>query len=118
MATLATANEYGNARIYEGGTGVNDNDVVINTDDVSNFREFTIMTTAGAVDVFPSVDGTNYATAPLSLVDLGATTTAPVVVTAANRIYAFYGVFRKIKVQQNGATAATDVTLACAPRSM
>lgn len=99
--------------LYEGGIGVSDNDVVVQTDDVSPFDTFLIMSTAGACDVFASVDGTHYATAALSLTDMGATTSDPVVVTAANRIYRFRGKFSKLKVEQNGATAATAVALMC-----
>lgn len=96
------------------GTGTNDNDVIFTTGDVSAFNEFTLMSTAGAMDVLVSVDGTNFTTAPLSLADLGATTTAPVLVTAANRAYAFAGTFAKIRVLQNGATAVTAGVLRCA----
>lgn len=114
MATLATVTQSGSVfSLYTGGVGVNDNDVVVQTDDVSAHNTFMLMSTAGAVDVFPSLDGTNYATAGLSMTDLGATTTDPVIVTAANRIYGFKGTFRKIKIMQNGATAATAVALMC-----
>lgn len=88
-------------------TGVSDNDVLITTGDMTPYRVFTLMSTAGAVDVFASLDGTNYNTAPLSLTDLGATTNDPVLVTAANRMYGFFGAYKYIKVLQNGATAAT-----------
>jgi|SRR6185437_7954163 len=111
MATLATVDENGNMTRYSGGVGVNDTDVIISTGDVSRFDEFLLISTAGAMEVFPSLDGTNYATAPLSLIDMGATTTAPVTITAANRIYGFYGTFAKVKVQQSGATAVTAATM-------
>lgn len=112
--TLATVTSSGSVfMLYTGGTGVSDNDVVVQTDDVSAYNTFMIMTTAGAVDAFPSLDGTNYATAGVSLTDMGATTSDPVVVTAANRLYRFRGTFKKIKVMQNGATAATAVCLMC-----
>lgn len=116
MATLASPTEFANVLGYKGGIGVNDNDVVVQTGDVSAYDTFTLMTTAGAADVFCSLDGTNYATAALSLEDLGATSAAGgvwVVVTAALRIYRFRGNFRLIQVQQNGATAVTGATLLC-----
>ena len=88
------------------GTGTNDNDVVFETNDVSSFSAFMIMSTAGAVDVYGSLDGENFSTAPLALQDFGAVTNDPVLVTAAGRMYGCGGKFRKLKVMQNGATAA------------
>jgi len=96
------------------GTGVNDNDVLFTTGDVLQCEEFYLMSTAGAMDVFVSLDGTNFSTAPLSLVDLGATTTDPVLVTAANRVYAFFGRYTKVRVLQNGATGVANAVLNCA----
>lgn len=93
------------------GAGTNDNDVVIQTNDVQRYSAFMLMSTAGAMDVFVSLDGTNYATAPLSLMDVGAVILDPVVVTAANRIYGFRGVFKYLRVLQNGATAVVNATL-------
>ena len=89
------------------GTGVNDNDVLFTTGDISPYDTFMVMSTVGAVDVYGSLDGTNFNTAPLSLADLGSTTTDPVIVTAANRMYGFRGKYKYIRVLQNGATAAT-----------
>lgn len=114
--TLAKPNTFSNFTAYEGGIGVNANDVVVQTGDVSAYDSFSVMTTAGAVQVLASLDGTNYATAPLAMKDMGATTAAggvEVIVTAANRIYTFRGNFRNLQVTQNGATAATAVTLVC-----
>lgn len=114
MATLATQNLLGNGVLsFTGGIGVNDNDVVVQTEDVSGYREFSLQSTAGAMDVLVTTDGTHYTTAPLSLIDRGATTSDPVIVTAANRSYAFFGTFRKVKVLQNGATAVTGACLLC-----
>ena len=103
----------GNALAFTAGVGVNDNDVVIQTEDVSGYREFSLQSTAGAMDVLVSLDGTNYTTAPLSMIDRGATTSDPVIVTAANRSYAFFGTFHKLKVLQNGATAVANGVLLC-----
>ena len=108
-------NEYGNRLVISAGSGTNDNDIVIQTDDVSKYRSFFLMSTAGAMDVEVSLDGTNYCTAPLSLIDLGATTTAPVLVTAAGRVYAFPCQALKIRVRQNGATAVANATLFASP---
>lgn len=113
---VAKPNDFGNVLGYEGGTGVSANDVVVQTGDVSAYDSFSLMTTAGAVQVLASLDGTNYATAPLAMKDVGATTAAggvEVIVTAALRVYTFRGNFRSLQVTQNGATAATAVTLIC-----
>ena len=93
------------------GTGTNDNDVVIQTNDIQRYNAFLLMTTAGAVDVMVSLDGTNYSTAALSLIDFGATTQDPVIVTVAGRIYGFRGKFKYIRILQNGATAVEDAVL-------
>jgi hypothetical protein len=108
---MATESMHGEILQWTAGTGVNDNDVVIQTNDTSRYDEFMLQSTAGAMDVFVSLDGTNYSTAALSILDLGATTSDPVVVTAANRTYAFFGTFRKIRVLQNGATGVANGTL-------
>lgn len=94
------------------GTGTNDNDVVITFDDVVvGANAFMLSSTAGAMDVFVSLDGTNYTTAALSLTDLGATTNDPVLVTAANRMYGFRGLYKGVRVLQNGATAVVGAVL-------
>lgn len=118
--TLATASDIGgnpspsSVRLYSGGLGANDNDVIVQADDVAKYSEFHLMTTAGATDVTVSLDGTNYTTAPLSLIDFGATTIGTaVLVTAANRMYRFTGVYQKVRVLQNGVTAPENVTLLC-----
>lgn len=94
------------------GTGTSDNDVLFTTGDVSRYDACVLMSTDGVVDVFVSLDGTNYSTAPLSLQDFGASTTDPVLVTIADRVYGFVGKYRKIRVLQNGATA-TAASMNC-----
>lgn len=109
----------GNVGNVIGVAGVNDNDVLINFTASSSDWEnlvgaadtFLLMSTAGAMDVFVSLDGTNFATAALSLTDMGATTSDPVVVTAANRVYGFRGKYKSIRVLQNGATAVANAVL-------
>lgn len=102
---MAQENHGRATRFY--GTGTNDNDILVTSDDVTQYSAFMLMSTAGAVDVQVSLDGTNFSTAPLSLQDFGATTTDPVLVTAAGRVYGFAGKFRKFRILQNGATAAS-----------
>lgn len=108
-----TADHRGNALFYTGGVGVNANDVVIQSGDVSSYDTFMLQSTAGAMQVLVSLDGTNYSTAPLSLQDMGATTTTPVLLTAANRTYGFRGKFAALKVTQNGATGVANGCLVC-----
>jgi len=99
------------AGFLAGTPGTDDNDVIIEVE-VAQYDTFILQSTQGAMDVFVSLDGTNYATAPLSLTDMGAVSSDPVIVTAANRTYGFRGKFRKVKVLQNGATAVQNATLA------
>lgn len=94
-----------------GGSGTNDDDVVIEMNDVSDYDTFMLMSTAGAMDVFVSFDGTNFSTSPLAMSDFGAVVSDPVIVTAANRIYGFRGKYRAIRVQQNGAVAVANASL-------
>lgn len=101
------------AERYKSATGTNDNDTVIQSEDVSRWDTFQFMSTAGAMDAFVSLDGTNYSTAPISLQDMGATTSDPVVVSAANRLYGFRGKYAKVRLLQNGATGVADACLMC-----
>lgn len=116
MATLATEDTFGNYLRYSGGIGVNTGDVVVQTPDIGRFDTFTLCSAAGALQVFASLDGTNYMTSPLTLEDLGAASTTGevfVTTTAAERVYRVRGTFSKLQVQQSGATAATAVTMLC-----
>lgn len=108
-ATTITVGNFGKTYC---GSGANDNDVVIQTDGVTEFDTFQLVSSTGAVDVFVSVDGTNYVTSALSLADLGATTNDPVLVTSASRTYGFRGKYSAIRVLQNGATAANACLVA------
>lgn len=97
------------------GSGANDNDVLFTTGDVSSCDQFMLMSTDGAVDVFASLDGTNFSSVALSLQDFGAVSLDPVQVTAADRIYGFAGTYSKLRVDQNGATAS-GASLLCRMR--
>ena len=89
-----------------------DNDLLIVSGKVDQFDFCSVMSTTGAVDLVVSLDGSNYSLSALSLQDHGATSTSPVLVTAADRLYVFPVTFRRIKVFQNGATDAA-VSLYC-----
>ncbi len=118
--TLATDEYYGNVLLWSGGASDDNNEVFIQTADVTQYNTFLILSTAGAMDVTVNfgVDTQAtpvdiYSTAPLSLTDLGATTSAPVIVSVAGRVYGFKGYFRKIRILQNGATGVENGALIC-----
>lgn len=92
-----------------GGTGVSDNDVIFEVSGAELFDTWLLGSTAGAMDVFVSGDGTNYQSAAIALIDLGSTTpSTAVVVTTAGGNYGIKGRWKKIKVQQNGGTAVAN----------
>ena len=93
-------------------TSTLDNEETIVTGDVSGYTTFMLMSVTGAVDVYGSLDGTNFSTSPISLVDQGAADLTPVLVTAAGRLYGVRGLYAKLKVVQNGDTDVA-VTLRC-----
>ena len=111
--TLATAKYYGNVLVFSEGDSDDADDVVVQTGSIIQYNTFMLMSTTGALQVLVTLDGTNYATAPYSLSDLGAASVTPVLLSAANRVYGFRGYFAKIRVTQNGATDTTAVTLTC-----
>ncbi len=113
VTTLCAVESYGNVEIWSGGISTADNDVVCQTGSIIHYNTFLLMSTAGAMDVTVTLDGTNYSTAPLSLTDLGAGSAAPVIVTVANRVYGFRGYFMAIRVLENGSTDLADVVLTC-----
>lgn len=92
--------------IIYGGSCTDDNEVLLTTGDMTRYDACMLMSTTGSVDVVASIDGTNYSTAPISLVDMGATNTDPVLATVALRVYAFAAKFLRIRVVQTGATDA------------
>lgn len=93
------------------GSASADNATVLEVDGVLWCDIFELMSTQGAMDVYVSLDGTNFTTAPLSLTDQGATDAVPVIETVANRMYGFRGKFRSVRVLQKGATAVTDASM-------
>ncbi len=113
VTTLCTVENYGNVEVWSGGISTEDNDVVCQTGSVIHFNTFLILSTAGALDVTVTLDGTNYSTAPLSITDMGAAASAPVIVSVANRVYGFKGYFLKVRLLENGSTDTADVTLVC-----
>ena len=100
----------GRRTVWHGVDTTSDNAVIVETGDVSHLDTFTMMCSAGAFDVYVTLDGTNWTTASLSLSDLGATSTDPVIVGSANRLFGFAGVFRGVRVLQE-ITNVTDFTM-------
>lgn len=96
---------------FIGADGADDNDLLVDYINDGKANTFQLSSTGGAMDVFVSMDGVNFTTDALSLADLGASTTDPVLVTAANRAYGFVGLYKRVRVRQNGATAVTDPVL-------
>lgn len=100
-------------------TGVNDNDVLLEMTQathtaVDQCDSWEISSTAGAIDVFVSMDGSNYLATAVSLVDRASNTpSTEVSVTAAGRLYGWRGHPRKIKFLQNGATAVANGNVTC-----
>lgn len=95
-----------------GVAGTADNSVIIDWhNSLDTFDTFMLMSTAGAMDVFASLDGTNYTTAAIALSDQGATSPDPVIVTAAGRMYGFKGKYKALRVLQNGATNVANAVL-------
>lgn len=99
--------------IKTGGVGVSDNDIVFDiTSNAEHYDTWQLGSTAGAMDVFVSGDGTNYLTAALALIDLGSTApSTAVVVTAANGNYGIKGRWKALRVRQNGGTAVANAFL-------
>ncbi len=103
--TSQTVNLLGDAILYTGSC-TDDNEVLITTGSMDKYDACMLMSTTGAVDVQTSLDASTYSTAPLSLTDKGGTSTNPVLVTVALRMYAFPAKFFRIRIDQNGATDA------------
>lgn len=108
VPAFAAVEDFGIYARYS-GTGVNDNDVLFTTNDLTRFDSCMLMSISGAVDVQASLDGTNFTTASLSLQDFGGTSTAYVLVTVAGRMYGLVGKFAKLRILQSGGTASNAV---------
>jgi hypothetical protein len=90
--------------------GAADNAVLYTSLDVSKYNYHVIENESGAtVDVFVSVDGTNYSTAAASVVLVDDVTTGggiAVIDIADNKIGILRGKYRKVRVIQKGAGTA------------
>ena len=87
--------------------GVADNTVLYQSGDISNYNYHIIENeTAISIDVFVSVDGTNYSTAAVALLlidDVGVTGPTPTIALANDKVGIIRGKFKGMRVQQNAA---------------
>lgn len=90
-------------------SGVNDNDILFTSPDVSEYNTHYIESTVGTVDLEVSLDGTNWNTAsPPAVLLHDATAVGTYSLTiGANKIGILNMKVTKFRVRQNGATAAT-----------
>lgn len=93
-----------------GRSSANTGDTVYElVNNAEQFNTWQVCSSAGSIEVLASIDGTNYMTSPLALIDLSSTTpSVAVVATTANKHYGFRGRYRKIKFQQTGATGVAN----------
>jgi len=89
-----------------GSAGTNDNDVVYTANDVSMYNTHYIECTAGTIDVDVSIDGTNWIAAVVgrNIVTTGVFT--QVNEAASGVCLEIKGKYRKLRVNQKGATAS------------
>lgn len=113
MALTGTPLELGNVMVYVGVTGVNDNDVLIETADVSRYATFGLASTAGVMDVYVSIDGTNFLAGAISIWDMTGDGSVAVVETVAGALCQLRAKVMKIRVLQKGATAVENPRLLC-----
>jgi hypothetical protein len=110
LAYAQVVTDVTSTRIRYTGSGVNDNDLLFTASGTDPYTVCMLQSTDGAVDVEARLGDDvagNWTTAPISLQDMGSTSTSPVLVTVADRMYAIVGKYDGIRVRQAGATAAT-----------
>ena len=89
-----------------GSAGTNDNDVVYTANDVSMYNTHYVECTAGTVDVDVSIDGTNWIAAVVGR-NIATTGVFTQVNEAASGVcLEIIGKYRKLRVNQKGATAS------------
>ena len=109
--TIGTIDNNGQRQITTGIAGVNDNDIVIETGDVSAFSRHELKGVTQAVDVDVSVDGVSFALV-IAMTDQMSLTPATKVLIAGNTgPFTFEGHYKNIRVRQSGALAATGFVL-------
>jgi hypothetical protein len=96
-----------------GGVGVNAADIVFEiTANADLYDSWQLASTAGAMVVVGSIDGTNYQSASIAMVDLGSTAPGTyVTATVAGGNYGIKGRWKKLKVSQTGAAAVANACI-------
>lgn len=99
--------------LFKTGAAAADDAIVIElTSNAEQFDTWQLGSSAGAIDVYGSLDGTNYQSAPIALVDQGSVAPGTTVVeTTAGGNYLFKGRWKKIKLLQKGVTAVVGAVL-------
>lgn len=83
----------------------------IEVDDIQRFNEFALQSSAGAMDVLASLDGTTFSSV-LALEDKQSTTPGTrVLATVAGDIFYFFGNFKALRIRQIGGTGIADSRL-------
>jgi hypothetical protein len=82
------------------------------SDDAMCYDTWIVGSTAGVIDVFVSLDGTNYLASLVALLDLTSTTPSTMVqATIAGGAFVFRGKYRKIKLLQNTTNVVNPALL-------
>lgn len=106
--TIGTIDNNGHRQLTTGIAGTGDNEIVIETGDVSAFRRHYLSNVSGLADVDASQDGVNFL-AVIALTDLESTAPATrVVFSAGPGVVAFEGSYKNIRVRQMGAPPLTQ----------
>jgi hypothetical protein len=111
MAVTAPTKQPDTSRVVEvwsGGGATDDNEVILEID-ARGFTEFTLGSVTGSVDVFASLDGTNFLTTAVGLIN--PTDGAPDAATTAQGVFQLRGSFHRLRFVQNGATAVTGFSV-------
>ncbi len=108
MANVGTHNFYGPTHQVIGLDTPDDEDVVAELENAERYNRVYFMSSAGAVDVDVSQDGTNFAQ-EVAFIDLHSLTPAArVIVALPDLIYLLEGTFKTVRFAQSGATDVTN----------
>lgn len=97
-----------NVEVWSGGASTEDNEVVLEID-ARGFEEFTFGSSAGAVDVFASLDGSAFLATAIGVVS--AVDILPDALTTPGGVFSVQGTFHRLRFMQNGATDVAGFAL-------
>lgn len=97
-----------NVEAWSGGASDNDNEVLLEID-ARGFEEFSFGSTAGAFDVFVSLDGATFLATAVGVVN--ANTGVIAALTTAGAPFTLNGTFHKLRFMQNNVTAVAGFSL-------